>query len=181
MANDSSNNNTNELSAKGLTVGNFNDPTARMISSKIARENLNNSISDEKLNAFRETVYKMCYTWEKEELVRIISEYGDSSYLKSSNPSKKELARVCTESLIVHLSQSDLQQLISDINIKERKLKGAVKSAQRSREKLAKSFFNANTIRDYGKVPAKTNKEKSDQKKNYRQALISTKIPRNIR
>lgn len=181
MANDSSNNNTNELSAKGLTVGNFNDPTARMISSKIARENLNNSISDEKLNAFRETVYKMCYTWEKEELVRIISEYGDSSYLKSSNPSKKELARVCTESLIVHLSQSDLQQLISDINIKERKLKGAVKSAQRSRDKLAKSFFNANTIRDYGKVPAKTNKEKSDQKKNYRQALISTKVPRNIR
>ena len=168
MANDSSNNNTNELSTKGLTVGNFNDPTARMISSTIARENLNNSISDERLNAFRETVYKMCYTWEKEELVRIISEYGDSSYLKSSNPSKKELARVCTESLIVHLSQSDLQQLISDINIKERKLKGAVKSAQRSREKLAKSFFNANTIRDYGKGPAKTKKEKVSQKDDMR-------------
>ena len=180
MANDSSNNNTNELSTKGLTVGNFNDPTARMISSTIARENLNNSISDEKLNAFRETVYKMCYTWEKEELVRIISEYGDSSYLKSSNPSKKELARVCTESLIVHLSQSDLQQLISDINTKERKLKGAVKSAQRSREKLAKSFFNANTIRDYGKGPAKTKKEKVSQKDDMRKLLRSVKVPKSI-
>lgn len=180
MANDSSNNNTNELSTKGLTVGNFNDPTARMISSKIARKNLNNSISDEKLNAFRETVYKMCYTWEKEELVRIISEYGDSSYLKSANPSKKELARVCTESLIVHLSQSDLQQLISDINIKERKLKGAVKNAQRSREKLAKSFFNANTIRDYGKGPAKTKKEKVSQKEDMRKLLRSVKVPKNI-
>ena len=180
MANDSSNNNTNELSTKGLTVGNFNDPTARMISSTIARENLNNSISDERLNAFRQTVYKMCYTWEKEELVRIISEYGDSSYLKSSNPSKKELARVCTESLIVHLSQSDLQQLISDINTKERKLKGAVKNAQRSREKLAKSFFNANTIRDYGKGPAKTKKEKVSQKEDMRKLLRSVKVPKNI-
>ena len=180
MANDSSNNNTNELSTKGLTVGNFNDPTARMISSTIARENLNNSISDERLNAFRQTVYKMCYTWEKEELVRIISEYGDSSYLKSSNPSKKELARVCTESLIVHLSQSDLQQLISDINTKERKLKGAVKSAQRSREKLAKSFFNANTIRDYGKGPAKTKKEKVSQKEDMRKLLRSVKVPKSI-
>ena len=128
-------NNTTSLSMGG-TIGtrNFNDYTTRQISSAISRSNYRSKIvSDERLQKFREAVYKLVSGWVTEDKLMIISEYGDSSLL-GKNPNDETINRVCTESLIIHLDPGDLEKLYSDVMITKNNLKKDISKIQRKRK-----------------------------------------------
>lgn len=154
---ESSNNNTNELSAgSGVGLNGFSNYTSRALDIARSRGNYQTAIKDDKqLQAFREIVYKMVSTWLYEDKIRIVAEYGDSEYL-SKNPKEKDLNAVCTESLIIHLPKSDLQKLVADTRAKENQLRKEVKEATKNRDAAAtaaiSSSFTYNSPMDYAKT-----------------------------
>lgn len=158
---DSSNGNTTSLNMSspagysGGTIGTrqFDDMTARGISSSISRENFNLTVqSDERMQKFRDAVYKLVSSWTMEDKVAIITEYGDSGFLKKyKKPTEDIVNRVCTESIIIHMDPKDLKQLYNDIMIKEKQLNSKVKMISAKNQRNAKNaknktFFNTSTF-----------------------------------
>ena len=173
---ESSNNNTNELSAgSGVGLNNFSNYTSRSLDVARSRGNYQSGIKDDKqLQAFRDVVYKMVSTWLYEDKIRIVAEYGDSEFLKK-NPKEKDLNAVCTESLIIHLPKSDLQKLVADTRVKENKLKKDVKEAEKNRNEVASSFTIKNPM-DYAATNSPKKIEKAIQSANK-----EFKIPKDIK
>jgi len=126
------NNNTTSLNMGG-TIGTraFRDMTARGISTEISRNNYEqNMLSDQRLNAIRQAVYKMVSSWAMEDKIAILTEYGDVDRI-GKNASEKVVNAQVTETLIVHLDPADLNQLYKDVGVRERKLMGDVKAIQK--------------------------------------------------
>ena len=171
-------NNTTSLSMGG-TIGtrNFNDYTTRQISSAISRSNYRTKVvSDERLQKFREAVYKLVSGWAREDKLLIISEYGDNSLL-GKNPNDETINRVCTESLIIHLDPGDLEKLYNDVMVETRNLKKDIAKIQNKRKqgrKLTISSFET----AYEKVKGASNANKY---KAARKAFDKGfKVPKNI-
>jgi hypothetical protein len=149
----SSSNNTTPLGAgegTSFTARDFRDANAKMISQTIARENYrSNALSGSKLSELRKYVFKMVNGWSNETKMRIISEYGDSSQLRSANP--EEVNRQVTETLIINLKPEDAEILLRDIRVKEKKLYRDVEQINRSRVQLSEKYrrlsrFSAKTM-----------------------------------
>jgi len=175
----SSNNNTNSLSEGPISGRSFADYTARQMSLEVARHNYG-MVSDAKMEEFRKIVFKMVSTWAPEDKVRLLSEYGDMSRLPK-NPRESDINKQLTETLIVHLNPSDLQQLVDDTITQENNLRKDIKQGiakrKKENEKLKKSFFNTNTFEDIAK---KTNNAKSQKeyKKIFKSIVAGYKIPK---
>lgn len=138
-------NNTTTLNMGG-TIGtrNLSDFTAKQISSSISRTNYRSQVvSDERLQKFRDAVYKLVSNWTREDKLMIISEYGDTSAL-GKNPSRASdelINKVITESLIIHLDPNDLQQLYNDVMMSTNSLKKDIRKI-RAKQRTNRKRFN---------------------------------------
>jgi predicted hydrocarbon binding protein len=166
-----------------FTARDFRDTNAKMISQTIARENYRSKgMSNAKLSELRKYVFKMVTGWTNDTKMRIISEYGDMSQLRSSNP--EEVNRQVTETLIINLKPEDAEILLRDIKINERKIFKDVTTIQNSRTKLADGYrrlsrFSAKTLTDIAKdigASYRVNKIRRE----LRRFDVTFKIPKNV-
>ena len=171
-------NNTTSLNMGG-TIGtrDFNDYTTRQISSAISRTNYRSKIvSDERLQKFREAVFKLVSGWTKEDKLMIIAEYGDGNLL-GRNPSDEAINRVCTESLIIHLEPGDLEKLYNDVMVTTRNLKKDIAKIQNKRKQSRKLTISSfETAYEKVKGANNANKYKAARKAFDR----GFKVPKNI-
>jgi hypothetical protein len=166
-----------------FTARDFRDTNAKMISQTIARENYRSkTLSNAKLGELRKYVFKMVTGWTNDTKMRIISEYGDMSQLRSSNP--EEVNRQVTETLIINLKPEDAEILLRDIKVNERKLYSDVSSIQRSRTKLSSQYrrlsrFSAKTMNEVAAdlgASFRVNKLRRE----LRRYDVTFKIPKNV-
>lgn len=135
----SSNNNT-----YGIGVGNYRSSAAKSISTSISRRNfIVGQRNSPKVKELHDAVYRMVSGWLTEDKIRIIEEYGDAGNLPKKI-TEDSINEVCTETLIVHLPQDDVERLLYDIKIDEDNLNNgisdAIKSARDSRESAVTSW-----------------------------------------
>ena len=157
-----------ESSIRSGTIGtrNFADYTSRKISANVSKRNYETMIvSDQRLQKFRDAVYKMVSGWLPEDCLAILTEYGDSSSL-SKNYTSKELYKATTESIIVHLNPKDLNTLYNDVIISEHEMMSDIKAVNKEKKKAAKKYFSISTFDD---VFARLSGSKNN--KSYRKAL----------
>jgi hypothetical protein len=135
----SANNNTTGL-ASSMTVKNFQDVKAKMISGAVAKQNYRTiGMSNAKMNELRQYVYKMVSNWSSDVKMRIIAEHGDADTLKNK-PSKAALNRQTTETLITNLKTEDLEILLRDIKADEIKLKKDISKYRSDKKRFASNF-----------------------------------------
>ena len=176
----SSNNNTTSLSMGGNgTIGarNFKDNTSSEISVGISRRNYEKIVvSDKRMQELREAVYKMVSSWIKEDKLYMLREYGDIRAL-GKNPNEKDINKLLTESIIVHLPPGDLQQLYNDVMVTGRKMKKDVKDIERKRKGANKKVSSLN-ISNFNDISEKIDKNKYEAVR--RRYTPGLKVPRNI-
>ena len=155
-----SNNNTTPLSSGTLGTRNFSNYTARQISSEISRNNYRTVVvSDQRMQKFRNSVFKMVSKWGRYDKLNILTEYGDISSV-GNNPSDDVLNRALTESIIIHLEPNELEQLYKDIIIETESLKKDIKKLNtrpktnfslnmKTFEAVNKQIKNSQTTKDY--------------------------------
>lgn len=128
-------------SGSGVGVRDFKDATARALSLSISKGNYQQAMkTDEKFRLFNQYVYAMVSKWSVEDKLNIISEYGDSTQL-GNNPSEDQINRICAMSIIVNLSQADLELLVSDVKMQIEKLRSKARKLNRKRSSLKISTF----------------------------------------
>lgn len=143
--NNSSVNNTESLNdSPNVGVGHYDSYTAGIVDVERSRENYRTS-NDERLRKIREAVYKKVSTWPEESKYRIIAEYGDSERLKRS-PHGKRLNELCTETLIIHLKKEDLDQILANVVIDERRLANHVKVLEKAKQRQAEQYNDLGSL-----------------------------------
>ena len=143
--NNSSVNNTESLNdSPNVGVGHYDSYTAGIVDVERSRENYRTS-NDERLKKIREAVYKKVSTWPEESKYRIIAEYGDSERLKRS-PHGKRLNELCTETLIIHLKKEDLDQILANVVIDERRLANHVKVLEKAKKRQAEQYNDLGSL-----------------------------------
>ena len=162
-----------------LNIGmrNFSDYNARQISKEISRENYRTVVvSDQRMQKFRNAVYKMVNKWAYSDKMNLIIEYGDAAAV-GRNPSEEALNRALTESIIIHLEPSDLEQLYKDIVISTESLKKDIKKLNTR----PKSNFTLN-MRTFEKANAflKDSRSADEYIKNRDKLFSGFKVPKNI-
>jgi hypothetical protein len=159
----------------GITARQFNDYTARSISTEVARANYRKSIrSDYKVAELRQYVFKMVSSFSQEDKMAILAEYGDAKLAKTG-----KINEAVTETLIIRLKEEDLQLLLKDIRGDEVKL-GRKVNKMRSNQKRMASKFGAGSFEDiYGL--AREMKGPRNIQKALKAYDKSFKIPRAVR
>lgn len=143
--NNSSVNNTESLSdSPNVGVGHYDSYTAGIVDVERSRANYRTS-NDERLKKIREAVYKKVSTWPEESQYRIIAEFGDSERLKRS-PHGKKLNELCTETLIIHLRKEDLDQILANVVIDERRLANHVKVLEKTKQRQAEQYSDLGSL-----------------------------------
>jgi hypothetical protein len=161
----------------GITARQFNDYTARSISTEVARANYRKSVRSEyKVAELRQYVFKMISSWSEQDKQAILAEYGDARLLKSG-----KLNEAVTETLIIRLKEEDLQILLKDIKNDEVKLGRTIQKI-RSNQKRMGSKFGASSFEDIYSAVSKTRNPKNIQKalKAYDKSFKIQKIIKNM-
>lgn len=145
-----SNNNTTSLSSHGIGSGGFTSSAARMISNQISRSNLEmQRKSDVKVKKFYDSVYQLVVSMSTEEKMSILTSYGDIDQL-GSKASEVEINAKVAESLIIHLSERDIEGLLAQVRLENKKIvQNATKEIQKrssAAASLRKQGFNAGTM-----------------------------------
>jgi len=119
-----------------ITARQFNDYTARSISTEVARANYRKSVRSEyKIAELRQYVFKMVSSFSEEDKMAILAEYGDAKLVNS-----KKLNEAVTETLIIRLKEEDLQLLLKDIRGDETKLSRKVQRMRSNQKRMASKF-----------------------------------------
>jgi len=177
-----SKNNTTSLGMGGspgggsrITARNFNDYTARSISTEVARANYKKSVrSDYRVAELRQYVFKMVSSWSEQDKQAILAEYGDSRFLKS-----RKLNEAVTETLILRLKEEDLNILLKDIKSDEIKLGKNIQKLRRNQKRMG-SKFGAGSFEDIYSAVKKA-KNPNTIEKALRAFDRSFKIPREVK
>jgi hypothetical protein len=159
----------------GITARQFNDYTARSISTEVARANYRKSVRSEyKVAELRQYVFKMISSWSEADKQAILAEYGDTRMLKSG-----KLNEAVTETLIIRLKEEDLQILLKDIKRDEVKLGKTVQRIRSGQKRMA-SKFGAGSFEDIYSAVSKAKNPKNIQKalKAYDRSF---KLPREVK
>lgn len=180
----SSVNNTTGLSpgsgSPAITKRNLGSYAAQTASEAIARANYQKlKMSDARVAQLRQYLYQMVVTWNESDMVKLLQEYGDLDLLRG-RASKTNLAQQLVEAMIINMSQSDLEVLLKDIQVDERKMVKEVKNIKEKRKREAKKYF---TTGSFEQIASKTQKMRSPRKiaKFLRKSVKRFSIPRNIR
>ena len=78
-------------------------------------------LSDQKAMKLRQYAYKLVYRWTREEKRQLLQSYGEYSLVKNPNDDE-ELNRQLVETLLVNLSEGELNSIVQEVNYTEREL-----------------------------------------------------------
>jgi hypothetical protein len=159
----------------GITARQFNDYTARSISTEVARANYRKSVrSDYKVAELRQYVFKMVSSFSQEDKMAILAEYGDAKLAKTG-----KINEAVTETLIIRLKEEDLQILLRDIRGDEVKLGRKVNRIRSNQKRMASKFGTGSFEEIYG--ASRGIKGPNNVKKALKAYDKSFKIPRGVR
>ena len=78
-------------------------------------------ISEQKAMKLRQYAYKLVYRWTREEKLQLLQSYGELSLVKNMRDDE-EINRQLVETLLVNLSEGELNSIVQQVNYTEREL-----------------------------------------------------------
>ena len=129
------------ISSLGIGSGSYKDYMAKQVSLSISRNQYRANMSDERLQLIRNAVYRLVSNWPSEDKMAILTEYGDGGVLKK-NYSQEDLNKALTESIIIHLDPTDLEQLYAQVTAEARNMSRDIKKIEKKRKKLEEALKN---------------------------------------
>ena len=78
-------------------------------------------ISEQKAMKLRQYAYKLVYRWTREEKLQLLQTYGELSLVKNMRDDE-EINRQLVETLLVNLSEGELNSIVQQVNYTEREL-----------------------------------------------------------
>lgn len=78
-------------------------------------------ISEQKAMKLRQYAYKLVYRWTREEKLQLLQTYGELSLVKNMRDDE-EINRQLVETLLVNLSERELNSIVQQVNYTEREL-----------------------------------------------------------
>lgn len=82
-------------------------------------------IGEEKVKKLRTYAYRMIYRYTKEEMLGLLASYGEISLVKDQN-NLEEIRRQLVETLLVNLTESELNQIVQNVNQQTKKLMNTI-------------------------------------------------------
>lgn len=114
------------------------------VSRAIYRANRSQDIAE-----FKKVVQNMVRTWHRNDMLRIIQEYGDYNLIASKNRvSDEELIKQVSETLIIRLDKKDLRKILNQQKSESAQVMTAINQANTNRDRWAMQYFNINSFKN---------------------------------
>lgn len=116
-------NNTNALAGHEIGTSSQTSGITKQLEVERSRANYQYriQISEQKAMKLRQYAYKMVYRWTINEKLQMIQSYGELDLVKNKND-EEEINRQLVETLLVNLSEGELNAIVQQVNYTEREL-----------------------------------------------------------
>lgn len=116
-------NNTTSISGHPIGVSPQTTGILRQLEIERSRANYQYrvKISEQKAMKLRQYAYKLVYRWTREEKLQLLQSYGDLSLVRNRNDNE-EINRQLVETLLINLSEGELNSIVQQVNYTEREL-----------------------------------------------------------
>lgn len=119
---------------------------AQMLQTEVSRNNYRATTSGD-IQQFKAVVYRMVSKWAREDMLRIIQEYGDYHFIAGNKKvSDEQLKQQVVETLVIRLSKKDLKQILNQQNSETARVMTDIKKSNTNAARRAKRYFNLNTF-----------------------------------
>lgn len=119
---------------------------AQMLQTEVSRNNYRATTSGD-IQQFKAVVYRMVSKWAREDMLRIIQEYGDYQFIAGNKKvSDEQLKQQVVETLVIRLSKKDLKQILNQQNSETARVMTDIKKSNTNAARRAKRYFNLNTF-----------------------------------
>jgi len=123
-------------------------------------------INEAKVQKLREYAYRLVQKWTREEKIVLIQSYGDISQLGDRN-NDEEVNRQLVETLLLNLTESQLNQIVQEVNQSSNEMLQQIKQVNRehmdqARKGLSdakKNSYSRNTTESQGRYRMRTNSQ----------------------
>ena len=120
---------------RSLGNGGLHSTPGKIVGREVRRyEFRSSSISDVRMQQIRNAVYTRMMSYPEEDLVNIITQYGDADQIKG-NYSKENLAQITTEVLIINMDPNELKAIYDSVRVSQANLANDIHTIENKKPK----------------------------------------------
>ena len=114
-------------------------------------------IGEEKVKKLRTYAYRMVYRYTREEMLGLLASYGEIRLVKNQNDIE-EIRRQLVETLLVNLTESELNQIVQNVNQQTKKLINIIGQYNKKADARMAGYTNTPSPNVIVQKPTNTNR-----------------------